>query len=87
MRRTHDQVRADAIVAERSGVLAMVDKHRAGVAVAVRTGKLSADDAELINRHVASFAESCAIGLHVEGETPATVRAAMRPLVRALSRG
>lgn len=87
MRRTHDDVRAATRIEERAGMLAMVAKHRAGVAMAVRAGKMSRDDGDLVMRQIAGFAESCAIGLHVESDTPVAVRDAMRPLVKALSRG
>lgn len=86
-RRTLDSARSDAIIAERAGMLAHVARHRAGVSIAVRAGRLTSADADLVNRHVAAFAESCAIGLHVDGETPAAVRDAMRPLVQALNDG
>lgn len=68
-------------------MLAQVARHRAGVSIAVRAGRLTEADADLVNRHVAAFAEGCAIGLHVDGETPAAVRDAMRPLVLALNEG
>jgi len=66
-------------------MLAQVVRHRAGVAIAVKAGRLSEADADLINRNVAAFAEGCAIGLHVNEDTPLAVRDAMRPLVQALN--
>jgi hypothetical protein len=86
-RRTHDAVRFEAIIAERTGVLAQVVRHREGVSTAVRAGRLSEADAALINRNVAAFAEGCAIGLHVDAETPIAVRDALRPLMKALHDG
>lgn len=87
MRRTHDQVRVETRIEERSGMLAQVAKHRAGVAIAVRRGTMTLAEAELVNRQVAALAEACAIGLHVESETCHAVRDAMRPLVKELGRG
>lgn len=87
MSRTDEQIRTDAIVGERTGILTMVAKHRAGVEVQVRNGKISEAEADLVNRNIASFAESCVIGLHIEAETPAAVREAMRPLMKGLTRG
>lgn len=66
-RRTHAQVRVETMIAERGGIIAMVAKHRDSVGIAVRGGKLSAAEGEHVMRQVAAFAESCAIGLHVEG--------------------
>lgn len=86
-RRAHDDVRNETIVAERSGMLAHVARHRAGVLIAVQAGRLTSADADLVNRQVAAFAESCAIGLHIDGDTPNAVRDAMRPLVQALNDG
>ncbi|WP_342248629.1 Rieske 2Fe-2S domain-containing protein [Sphingomonas sp. OTU376] len=68
-RRTHDDVRNETIVAERSGMLAHVARHRAGVSIAVQAGRMTTSDADLVNRQVAAFAESCAIGLHIDGDT------------------
>jgi len=80
-----ETIAAEAIIAERSGILAHVTRRRAGLSIAVRAGRLTQADADLIERAVAAFAEDCAIGLHVQGETPVEVRDAMRPLVLALN--
>lgn len=84
MRRTHDQVRAETMIAERCGLLTLARKHAEGTARQVRTGRMSADDKTMIDRAVAAFAEAGAIGLHVEGETPAAVRDALREPVKAM---
>ncbi len=87
MRRTHDQVRVETRIEERAGMIAQVLRHRAAVATAVRRGRMTEREGELVNRQMAAFAEDIAIGLHVEGATCAAVRDAMRPLVKGLKRG
>jgi hypothetical protein len=82
-----DAARRGAIIEERTGVIAQVLRHRAAVATAVRRGTMTMAEGELVNRQMAAFAEDIAIGLHVESATCATVRDAMRPLVKGLKRG
>lgn len=86
-RRTLEDMRVATIIAERSGMLGQVESHRAAMALAVRAGRISENEAALVNRQIAAFAEGCAIGLHVDGNTPAAVRDALRLLVKAVSYG
>jgi hypothetical protein len=85
MRQTHEQVRCAAIIGERAGVLDLAKRSREGTAVQLRAGKLSAEQKTHVDRAIDAFAEKVAIGLHVDGETPAVVRDAMRSAVKALA--
>lgn len=82
-RRSFDDVRAEAISAERIGMLRHVEQHRAAMAHAVARGKVDEATAAYVNRQIAAFAEGCAIGLHIDGDTPPSVRDAVRAELRA----
>jgi hypothetical protein len=88
MRRTHAEVRAEALAAtmisERLGLIELARKHAEGTALAVRNRQISAEDKTMIDRAVLAFAEAGAIGLGVVGETPAAVRDALRGPVKAM---
>lgn len=86
-RRTLEDVRVETMIAERSGMLLRAAEHRVSVERAVQSGKFSADEGAMVIRQVAIFAECCAIGLHVDGDTPAAVRDALRPLVKGMGNG
>lgn len=80
-RRTFAEVAEQAIVNERAGVIEAAVRAAAGAKRHRGAGKLTAAEAEAVQRAVLALAEHVAIGLHTEFETSAQVRARLRPVM------
>lgn len=80
-----EQNRFDAILEERTGVLNLARRNRDGTALAVRTGRMTAEEKGYVDRAVFAFAEKIAIGFHVEVEMGAEMRAKIRGAVKAMT--
>ena len=85
-RRTQMDTRIDTIVSERAGALSLVRTERVAIDRQVARGRLDAAEAETLKRGLQAFADKIAIGLHVEADDPADVRARLRRIHHELAK-
>lgn len=85
-RRTLADQRIDTIVAERAGVLSLVRSERLAIDRQVARKRLDATEAETLKRGLQAFVDKVAIGLHVQADDPAEVRARLRRIHHDLAK-